>query len=330
MKKTIRISFTGFWDSFNPLEFYMTRLLKEEYIVEIVATTDSPDFLLFSDGITQEELNSYGRKIRKIYYTFENRKIGSFDCDYAFTFNPETTAVNDSWFRHNGPIQSKEVAEALIKKTDLDSTKQKSITNKKKFCCFVYSHDVKFRNWLFKQISSYKKVDAPGLCMNNMPPIKPRLSEDRFSHFRPGWIDDVIEFSRDYKFCMACENSSTPGYHTEKIIHAMLAGCIPIYWGDPLIHQEFNEKSFVNYHQYERKILAKIPKTLFRIPKIRVLTKIAVQVITTYLMVIEIQKIDNDPELYKKYINEPWYINNLPSFYHKNDRMRERLKIIFG
>src|SRR5438309_9644483 len=63
----------------------------------------------------------------------------------------------------------------------------------------------------------------------------------------PGGPWGKIEFLKRYKFNIAFENASLPGYTTEKIVEPMAARCLPIYWGNPLIHREFNPKSFFNY-----------------------------------------------------------------------------------
>jgi hypothetical protein len=55
-----------------------------------------------------------------------------------------------------------------------------------------------------------------------------------------------MEFIKDYRFVIAFENASYPGYTTEKILEPFLAGCIPLYWGNPLIEKDFNRKSFLN------------------------------------------------------------------------------------
>ena len=52
-----------------------------------------------------------------------------------------------------------------------------------------------------------------------------------------------------------------------------MVNSLPIYWGNPLIHREFNTKSFVNYHDFEREIKKNIPKIFFEIPFIDWLTK---------------------------------------------------------
>jgi hypothetical protein len=46
------------------------------------------------------------------------------------------------------------------------------------------------------------------------------------------------------------ENSSYPGYATEKLYDALCAKTIPIYWGSPTIEVDFNTKAFLNWHDY--------------------------------------------------------------------------------
>ena len=79
------------------------------------------------------------------------------------------------------------------------------------------------------------------------------------------------DFQKRHKFVIAFENTSTPGYTTEKIVHAFPAGAIPIYWGNPEIAKEFNEESFINCHKYgltdkgELEAIAKIVEEVKRL-----------------------------------------------------------------
>jgi len=59
-----------------------------------------------------------------------------------------------------------------------------------------------------------------------------------------------VKFYSDYKFVFALENTSKCGYTTEKITTPMAANSIPIYWGNPDVHRDFNTASFVNVHGY--------------------------------------------------------------------------------
>ena len=58
-----------------------------------------------------------------------------------------------------------------------------------------------------------------GACLNNMP-----LSSR---------ADSKIDTLRLYKFCVAIENSEDKHYVTEKLYDALVAGCVPIYFGAP-------------------------------------------------------------------------------------------------
>jgi hypothetical protein len=53
-----------------------------------------------------------------------------------------------------------------------------------------------------------------------------------------------------YKFNICFENSSYPGYVTEKLYEAYIGNTIPIYWGSSTIEVDFNPKAFLNWFDY--------------------------------------------------------------------------------
>ena len=59
-----------------------------------------------------------------------------------------------------------------------------------------------------------------------------------------------IEHNNNYKFAMAFESDSYPGYVTEKICDIYKSNCIPIYWGHPDIIKDFNPKTFINANDF--------------------------------------------------------------------------------
>jgi hypothetical protein len=111
-----------------------------------------------------------------------------------------------------------------------------------------------------------------------------------------------IAFLSRYKFTIAFENSSYPGYTTEKIYHPMVAGSLPVYWGNPQIHREFNPKSFVNHHDFanEDEVIERIVE------------------------------IDRNDGLYKKYLQEPWLHGNEPNQFMDLLKIKSRLQEICG
>ncbi len=60
-----------------------------------------------------------------------------------------------------------------------------------------------------------------------------------------GWPSDMpnyrgvcmskMDVFRRYKFALVLENQRQPGYVTEKFLDCLLAGIVPIYWGDPTL-----------------------------------------------------------------------------------------------
>ncbi len=67
-----------------------------------------------------------------------------------------------------------------------------------------------------------------------------------------GYADSKVEKMKNYKFCIAYENSKTvKGYVTEKIFDCFRSGCVPIYWGTPNILEYVPENCFVNRAKFK-------------------------------------------------------------------------------
>jgi hypothetical protein len=222
-KPFISIDFVDFWPSLVKNDNYIYHLLNKVYTIEI---SKEPDILFFS---------CFGKKhlqynCLKIYYCGENRRPDFTGCDYALTYD----LINDK--RHfRWPLYAHHIDfENAWKKIIQIKTREEAATilaNKKKFCCMVVSNaNCKKRNDFFHQLSAYKKVDSGGKYWNNIEAI----------------VANKMDFIKDYKFVIAFENSSFPGYTTEKIIQPFIAQCIPIYWGNSKIAIDFNENAFID------------------------------------------------------------------------------------
>ena len=53
-----------------------------------------------------------------------------------------------------------------------------------------------------------------------------------------------------YRFAICFENTIFPGYLTEKLFDCLLAGCIPVYWGDPMVTEQVAPACFIDYRQF--------------------------------------------------------------------------------
>jgi alpha(1,3/1,4) fucosyltransferase len=102
------------------------------------------------------------------------------------------------------------------------------------FCNFIVSNPgCRTRNRMFMALDRRRRVHSLGTFLKNSD--DPRLSERDVG----SWRRSKLPVLADYRFTLAFENCSRPGYATEKLIDAWLAGSVPIYWGDPHLQRDF-------------------------------------------------------------------------------------------
>ena len=267
-KPVIKIKFTDFWPDFDLPNFMFYKLLLEKYNVII---SDKPDLLFYS--VYSNEHSKY--KCTKIFFTAENVRPDFRECDYSFSFDFHSNKKN-----YRLPLYAlyDDVNTLINKRVNAKEV----LENKTKFCCFIVSNPVStIRNNFYTDFTKYKHIDSGGELFNNLG----------------GAVKNKREFVKDYKFVIAFENASYPGYVTEKIFEPFLENCIPIYWGNPLIGKDFNTRSFINCHEYE-----------------------------SFDDVIKhVLEVDNDDEKYLQYLREPAFTNNELNEYVKKENIVSRL-----
>lgn len=220
--------------------------------------SDKPDFLFYS---------CFGNKFLKydctrIFYTPENIRPRFDQCDYAFSYDYPITDRN-----YRLPIYRRwsEYAQLFNSRNP-----EKVIQQKRKFCSFLVSNsNAHERIDLFNRLSVYKQVDSGGRCLNNIG-----------FRVEPG-VDNKLNWMSNYKFSITFENSSYPGYTTEKLMHALITDTIPIYWGNPNASQDFNPKAFINCHDFK-----------------------------SFDEVVDlVMEIDQNDNLYKEYLSQPYLVD---------------------
>jgi hypothetical protein len=222
----IRLGFCDMWEGFSKENNWFTNTLRQWFDIEIA---EDPDFLIF--GQPGKEHRRY--KCVKIYFGVESFDPDWRICDYALTCN----YIDDDRHYRLPLYVLYTSAEKLMRAREHLPAEIPS-----RFCSFVVSNAGKKKTQrrvdFFHALSRYKLVDSGGRCLNNIgSPI-------------PGGSAGKIKFLSRYKFNIAFENESKPGYTTEKIVEAFLAGAVPIYWGSPRVIEEFNDKAFVNAHAF--------------------------------------------------------------------------------
>lgn len=223
MKEIIKCKFFGWHEEIK-------RILEDRYTV---VETETPDFVFFD---CHNQNNCVDYQCVRIILIGENQRPNFNLFDYAIGF--DKIQFEDRYLYL--PIYvwgnfKKDVEAALEKHT----RGREYFLTKERFCNMVVSNvqdasDKRIE--FFEKLCNYKMVDSGGRSYNNLVDRKP--------------VEDKRKFQENYKFSLAFENSTYKGYTTEKIVQAWAAGTIPIYWGDPSITEQFNEKAFINCHAY--------------------------------------------------------------------------------
>lgn len=229
----IKLWFTDFWSpetvkQIQSLLFY--QILQTRFKV----TLDSvrPDFLIYGN---------YGFRFyhydcpRILLLSYECLSPNFIECDFGISLLDSIPGKNHYWNANMGQtstlpsVQARNVEQLSAGKTH--------------FCNFIYSKAAcEQRNRFFHMLSQYKKVHAAGSVYRNTSDLAPRQSNH--------WVSSKIAYLRKFKFTIAFENTSVENYTTEKILHPIQAGSVPIYWGNPNITRDVNNRAFINCHDF--------------------------------------------------------------------------------
>jgi hypothetical protein len=275
----LRLDFADFWSDFSKTHNGFMQLLENSYDITIA---DDPDWLIFS---------AFGNRhlqydCTKIFYTGENVRPNFDRCDWAFSFD---FLDDPRHYRLPNYVFYGDVRELTKPKPPVDQV----LAAKRHFCCMLVSNpNCQERNHFFRQLSKYRQVHSGGWCLNNIGGPVPKTINGK-----PG----KVEFISNFKFVIAFENGSYPGYTTEKIFEPMLVNSIPIYWGNPLVDRDFNTKSFVNCHDYRN-----------------------------FEEVIErIIAIDTNEAEYRALMEQPYFVGNTPNKYVQRGNILKQFDRIF-
>lgn len=294
--------------------------------------SETPEVIIF--GPYGGDLPPSGGPVRVGYFC-ENMLPDMSICEWAFGI-PLEEEVGDSRYMR---LEWHGVDPArLVKKREPEPAEQ--LRAKSGFCNFLYSNHVSYRERFFRELSKYKRVDAPGSSMNNMPSIDTGATT-------PFW-ETKRNFLGRYKFTIAFENDVSPGYHTEKILDPMLAGSLPIYFGDPRIAEHFNPLSFVNAREFMQGVAMPVVTVLDRWTRQtfrrgpggadypgRLARKLRGQLLALKLrlrcwdfsrLIARVIEIDRNDDLYLKHVAQPWFVGNRPP---ATTRIRDRWREIF-
>ena len=231
----IKVCFSDFWTPFDQNNNFFINILKESFENVKVVNPEDSDIMFFSCFGNE---NSLYKNCKKIFFTGENESPNFKKCDYSLTFGFDNYEGKNfrlplwylyiDWFK----VGTYDNPQWLIPEEYLYGENEFTKKEKNNFCSIVYGKQIGSRINAIKNISRYKKVDVFGKANSN--------------YNLPDGEKYKLDLISNYKFSLCYENSVTPGYHTEKLLHGKIAGNIPIYYGDKTIGNDFNPNCFIN------------------------------------------------------------------------------------
>ena len=226
-KRIIRVNYVGFWDSFDKHDNMFTRLLRDDYILEI---SEKPDFVFCAYRGKPFEYMKYD--CIRIMFMGENLSPDWTAFDYWIGF--DFMSFGDRYCRF--PLAFyKNDGEPWIPER-LTHDKAEAILGKKKyFCNFIYRYPSVhgIREALFEELNKYKTVISAGPYLNN----NGKREGVSWSEKR-----DILRAS---KFTITGDSVSYPGFVTEKIVQPFEEHSIPVYFGNPRVDEDFDPEAFV-------------------------------------------------------------------------------------
>lgn len=263
--------------------------------IEACDQLSSADLVLFgpfakrSDNVRGTRMPKFSiGDYERIYMTGERSTPRMDHCEWALAFDYEADVGSDRYMRYPLYAWGSDGHSALhgLDSMRVETTEERQA--REHFCAFIYGNKRAWlRRFLFLLLSQHRRVDAPGRVHNNCPPIGPSAQAKH-------------DFLKQRRFTIAFENSSARGYTTEKIVDALLAGSVPIYWGDPSIAEQFDERCYINWYAHEARICKALTLGNERLARSRFVRKLATP-LTLLSVVRRTIAADRDPAIYEAF-----------------------------
>jgi len=234
----MNLAFLDFWHDFQPDNNFFIHIIREIKEDVFLTAPENADVIIYSCfGESHRKYNC-----KKIFFTGENLRPNFNECDLSISFDFDTYNNRNfrlplwylyiDWFG----VKSYGNPNWLIPVEYLYGGNDFYKKEKNKFCSTVFSSSYSTRFNMVNLLNTYKNVDCYGKIHNNKLPDGEKYKMDIISN---------------YKFNICFENTIYPGYFTEKLLQAKVAGCIPIYYSDKSYSNDFNTKCCINMIDFE-------------------------------------------------------------------------------
>jgi hypothetical protein len=269
-RPAIRVDFADFWPGFDKRDNWFVHTLGARFDVTVA---DDPDLLIYS-CYGSDHLRA---RCTRVLVSWENRGWGFSECDWAFTSD-----LSGARRHYRLPLWVAHLELPFVQRT-IDP--RAALQGKTGFASIVVSNsEGTTRNRIQQALAEHRPVASGGRFGNNVGSP----------------VADKHEFITRFKFNIAFENSSYPGYTTEKLVDALKADTVPIYWGNPKVANDFNRARMVNYHDFA----------------------------SEDRLVRRIIELDEDDDAYCEVLSQPWFPDGVPPVCADRERFLDRMQAI--
>ena len=189
-------------------------------------------------------LNSRSSVPLTLFHTTENIRHDAVEADYAISF--DLSVHSDRHFRfpywmemvdwsHEGLLgnQNPRFGQLLNISRMMQPLGENFLKRPRKVAMFS-SHLREPRSTLVRTVENFIPLEGFG----------PHFDKNIRHHHQSGF--NKIDVLQKFAFNLCPENGLYPGYYTEKIPEAFVAGCLPLTWADINVCADFNQKAFIN------------------------------------------------------------------------------------
>lgn len=236
---SVSVCAINFWPGFTLDSGFLNYLLRQVFdSIEVVENEDSADIVVSSVFTTKRPRHPE----RTICFIWENVRPDYNLCAYSISGDFDSYNGRNCrlplWYPQlqwpgfvAGTTVSAHSNHGFEAPVDIDSLlrprRPRKLGGSDLFCSFVASAFEPHRMFCVERLMTIGHVDVFGNCGAPL----------RMSKY------DILP---RYRFNLCFENSSFPGYYTEKVLHAWAGGCVPLYFSDQGYAADFNPKAILN------------------------------------------------------------------------------------
>lgn len=235
------VAFVGF--DRNPIYDWSLKVVREIALGEagLVESSD-PDIVVCSEDLISvaKVVSQFPAKTLRVLF---NCELGSVDfTTFDYVIGWEDLDLKPRYARMHPSLR---LEGSNFRSTTTHDLSRRPLADRG-FCSFVATNGSAhpMRDAFVRELSERKRVESWGNHMNNSGPI-------RNSSTGLGYELEKIELESGYRFSIAIENGVYPGYLTEKVFSGVLAGAVPIFWGNPDVGGDLNLDRIFSLHQFE-------------------------------------------------------------------------------